>query len=160
MAEGCRGRAFGGNSGRDSEERTFLAGPHAFASTPSRQRRRNSLAQRVSAGKGSCWTGSPGGATSNQIGVGCWPSGGSVTPTIAFTLTGAVFQPCLEPRPRTSARRPCAGHPLRRVLQIEIANQPVQIIRMHAQTLRGLRATALRFLQSTLNQALLQILYC
>src|ERR1700757_2572677 len=53
MAEGCRGRALGGNSGRDSEERTFLAGPHAFASTTSRQRRRNSLAQRVSAGNGS-----------------------------------------------------------------------------------------------------------
>jgi len=82
-------------------------------------------------------------------------SSGSVTPTIAFTLTRAVFQRCLEPRPRTSARRPCAVHPLRRVLQIEIANQPVQIIRMHAQTLRGLRATAFRFFQSTLNQALL-----
>jgi len=82
-------------------------------------------------------------------------SSGSVTPTIAFTLTRAVFQRCLEPRPRTSARRPCAGHPLRRFLQIEIANQTVQIIRMHAQTLRGLRATAFRFFQSTLNQALL-----
>src|SRR5579864_2716326 len=41
----------GGNPGRDSGDRTSLAGPHAFASTTSRRRRRNSLAQPVRAGK-------------------------------------------------------------------------------------------------------------